>query len=119
MPGIEPALITSDATAWTLALDYLGAGLPFHAHEVFEERWRQCAGEQRCAWRSLAQWAAALTHAARGNTTGARSMAQRAAESLLACETTPPEIDVPRVVASCRELADGRMDDTASERPLP
>ena len=64
------------------------AGLPFHAHEVFEERWRQCAGEQRCAWRSLAQWAAALTHAARGNTTGARSMAQRAAESLLACETT-------------------------------
>ena len=43
---------------------YLDRGMPFHAHETFELRWRVAPDADRAAWRALAQWGAALTHAA-------------------------------------------------------
>lgn len=103
--GIDPAAVTSDDTAWRLAVAYLDRQRPFHAHEVFEERWRQVATPEREAWRALAQWCAALTHAARGNDVGARSLAARAEATLAAAPAVPAVIDLPRVRQSCRELA--------------
>lgn len=61
------------------ALSYLAEGLPFHAHEVLEQRWRCCPDPERPLWRALAQAAAALTHAARGNPVGAQRLLARAA----------------------------------------
>lgn len=103
--GIDADAITSDESAWLLALAYLDQQLPFHAHEVFEERWRQVEGPQREAWRALAQWCAALTHAARGNAAGARALAVRAESTLTATAGVPAVIDQARVLSSCRELA--------------
>lgn len=60
------------------ACSYLAAGLPFHAHEVLEQRWRCCPDHERELWRALAQAAAALTHAARGNDIGAHRLHERA-----------------------------------------
>ncbi len=95
----------TDERAWSIATDYLDDGLPFHAHEVFEQRWREAPAESREAWRALAQWGAALTHAARGNSTGAREVARRALVNLDA-SATPACVDVERVRASCRQLID-------------
>ena len=55
----------------------------------------------------------------RGNAIGARSLAQRAEESLLACSSLPAAIDVGTVTTSCRAVAEGGSDDGATERPLP
>jgi len=60
----------------------LDDGLPFHAHEVFEDAWKAAAEPDRALWKGLAQLAVGLTHAARGNTTGAVALLRRGADHL-------------------------------------
>lgn len=107
MAGIPVVDDLTDAQAWDLAVSYLDAGLPFHAHEVFEARWRTCPAPDRDAWRALAQWGAALTHAARGNTVGTARLAARTLQTLGAAASMPSCVDVPRVEESCRSLLEG------------
>ena len=93
----------TDAQVWRLALDFLDAGLPFHAHEVFEQRWRACPEGDRAAWRGLAQWGAALTHRARGNDVGARRLAERALATLADAPAIPAPVDLTWVHDSVRD----------------
>ena len=83
----ERSVIGADAAVGE-ALDHLRAGQPFHAHEVLEQRWRCAPSAEREWWRALAQAAAAVTHAARGNEVGARSVGDRARATL--AEAAPP-----------------------------
>lgn len=94
--------------AWAEALDYLAQDLPFHAHEVFEQRWKCCPASERNCWQALAQWGAALTQAARGNDLGKRRLAFRAQERLndaLADDGVPSCVDVTVVLKSLAQLA--------------
>ncbi len=43
------------------------AGQPWHAHEVWEEAWKEDRSAQRDAWKGLIQVAAAVYHLQRGN----------------------------------------------------
>ena len=106
VPSVPALVALSDVDAWALAMAYLDRALPFHAHEVFELRWRQCPEGERMAWRALAQWGAALTHAARGNPVGAREVARRALVNLDEAGMVPECVDVARVRASCLDLID-------------
>ena len=103
-PSVPDRGSISSGEAWSQALEYLESDLPFHAHEVFEQRWRSCPKHERLAWQALAQWAAALTHQARGNSKGAKAVAHRAKENLKACETLPVEIDETHVLDSLDQL---------------
>lgn len=94
----------SDDAVWQLALDFLARGMPFHAHEVFEQRWRESASRDRAAWRAAAQWGAAQTHLARGNMVGAARVAGRALETLDSAPTIPPGFDADRLTSACRAL---------------
>ncbi|MFG2717890.1 DUF309 domain-containing protein [Streptomyces sp. NPDC048416] len=60
----------------------LAAGMPFHAHEVFEDAWKSGPAQEEPLWRGLAQLAVGLTHAARGNAKGAASLLERGTGSL-------------------------------------
>ena len=60
----------------------LDAGMPFHAHEVLEDAWKSANADERELWRGLAQLAVGLTHAARGNVSGAASLLRRGAKSI-------------------------------------
>ncbi|MGC4951083.1 DUF309 domain-containing protein [Streptomyces sp. DT224] len=60
----------------------LDAGMPFHAHEVFEDAWKAGPDAERELWRGLAQLAVGLTHAARGNATGGARLLRRGAAAL-------------------------------------
>jgi hypothetical protein len=93
----------SASDAWHEALAYVERGLPFHAHEVFEQRWRCAPQDERALWQALAQWGAALTHDARGNATGARRVAERARSGLDA-ETIVEPVDATTVTASLSRL---------------
>ncbi|MFD7868833.1 DUF309 domain-containing protein [Streptomyces sp. NPDC059783] len=60
----------------------LDAGMPFHAHEVFEDAWKSGPPAERELWRGLAQLAVGLTHSARGNATGGARLLRRGAGAL-------------------------------------
>lgn len=79
----------------TEAQRLLDAGMPFHAHEVLEDRWKSGPAEERPLWRALAQLAVGLTHAARGNAAGATALLTRATRGLAPYEGRAPHgIDI-------------------------
>ncbi|MET7683804.1 DUF309 domain-containing protein [Streptomyces sp. NPDC005423] len=95
----------------TEAQALLGAGKPFHAHEVFEDAWKAGPEEERALWRGLAQLAVGLTHSARGNVTGGARLLRRGAGSVrewagLTGRERPYGMDVAGLAAWARELAD-------------
>ncbi|MFG2292736.1 DUF309 domain-containing protein [Streptomyces sp. NPDC048603] len=64
----------------------LDAGMPFHAHEVFEDAWKTGPAGEAGLWRALAQLAVGLTHAARGNAVGGARLLRRGAGGLAGFE---------------------------------
>jgi predicted metal-dependent hydrolase len=58
---------------------FLAEGMPFHAHEVFEGRWKCAPEEERELWQGLAQICVGLTHLQRGNGRGALTLFARGA----------------------------------------
>lgn len=83
--GVEPvpeeALPPHEALAYARSL--IEAGRPFAAHEVLEARWKAAPDVERPLWQGLAQLCVALTHAARGNSIGARRLLERGAGRIL------------------------------------
>lgn len=78
-PGVEPVpeepLPPFDALRF--ARELLEAGRPFAAHEVLEARWKAGPVAERDLWQGLAQLCVGITHAARGNATGAARLVER------------------------------------------
>jgi len=107
-PSVPPVPDTAGLTdegVLALALTLVDGGLPFHAHEVCEERWRTCSSTNRDLWRALAQWGAAETHQARGNPEGARRLAERALIGIESCRASRVAISgIGLVVDRCRSL---------------
>ncbi|MFE5709820.1 DUF309 domain-containing protein [Streptomyces sp. NPDC056501] len=110
----------------------LDAGMPFHAHEVFEDAWKSGPEAERDLWQGLAQLAVGLTHAARGNREGGARLLRRGADRLTSAREGPGGeepghesaygIDVGGLAAWARELADrveaiGVEVDAAAEAP--
>ncbi|MFI6388994.1 DUF309 domain-containing protein [Nonomuraea sp. NPDC050547] len=58
---------------------FLSEHKPFHAHEVFEGRWKCAPDEERELWQGLAQICVGLTHLQRGNGRGALTLFSRGA----------------------------------------
>jgi uncharacterized protein len=103
-PSVPEREFISGEQAWSEACDYQDHGLPFHAHEVFEQRWRCSPESERTLWQALAQLGAALTHRARGNSSGARTIGLRAQGNLQLVHSVPDYIDLERVRSSLRDL---------------
>lgn len=73
----------------------LDTGLPFHAHEVLEDAWKVADEPERALWRGLAQLAVGLTHAARGNSSGAAALLERGIANIEPYRLNPPHgIDI-------------------------
>ncbi|WP_381791864.1 DUF309 domain-containing protein [Streptomyces niveus] len=97
----------------------LDAGMPFHAHEVFEDAWKSGPAEEEALWRGMAQLAVGLTHAARGNLTGGARLLLRGAERISGYGA-PYGIDVPGLTSWAGDLAARIEDapvDAAAEAP--
>ncbi|MEU8540711.1 DUF309 domain-containing protein [Streptomyces sp. NPDC048717] len=93
----------------------LDAGMPFHAHEVFEDAWKSGPGAERDLWQGLAQLAVGLTHAARGNAAGGARLLRRGAGRIEEYAARGPEaaeaygIDCAGLAGWARGLA-GRVE---------
>ncbi|MGW1770908.1 DUF309 domain-containing protein [Streptomyces sp. NPDC002104] len=105
----------------------LDAGMPFHAHEVFEDAWKSGPGAEAPLWRALAQLAVGLTHAARGNAVGGARLLRRGADALALAGQDGPGggppygMDLPGLGRWARALAvrveAGAAVDAAAEAP--
>ena len=102
-PVDEPALPPTEALA--RAQQLLEEGEAFRAHEVLEAVWKATSGPERSLWRGLAQLCVGLTHAQRGNRSGAQALLRRAAETL--AEAPPGAgVDPAALAAWARNAAD-------------
>ncbi|WP_030587367.1 DUF309 domain-containing protein [Streptomyces anulatus] len=100
----------------------LDSGMPFHAHEVFEDAWKSGPEDERELWRGLAQLAVGLTHSARGNIGGGARLLRRGAGALVPFAGSGPHgIAVSGLCDWARELAvrveSGPTVDAAAEAP--
>jgi hypothetical protein len=105
VPRVPDDLVVSPAEAAALGGQLLAAGRPFHAHEVFEAAWKSAPEPDRELWRGLAQIAVGLTHARRGNASGALALLRRGAAHVAASAGTPGPVDAGFVAARAAELA--------------
>lgn len=92
-PQVPEREYISCEQAWSEITDYLSQDLPFHVHEVAEQRWRCAPPADALFWQACAQMGAALTHQARGNHVGASRLADRARETLATSTSQAPEVD--------------------------
>jgi uncharacterized protein len=98
--ALPPALALAEAQR------LLDAGRPFHAHEVLEAAWKAAPDADRDLWQGLAQIAVGLTHALRGNATGATTLLRRGVRRLDRYPDHGPHgIDVSGLRTHCTELA--------------
>ncbi|MGW1295748.1 DUF309 domain-containing protein [Streptomyces sp. NPDC002533] len=124
-PGVErqpEGVVRTPAETLTEAQRLLDAGMPFHAHEVFEDAWKSGPEDERELWRGLAQLAVGLTHSARGNTAGGARLLRRGAGALAPFAGSGPHgIEVVALSGWARELAvrveSGPPVDAAAEAP--
>jgi uncharacterized protein len=107
VPPIPDDLTVTPAEAAALGGSLLAADRPFHAHEVFEAAWKSASGPGRDLWRGLAQIAVGLTHARRGNASGAVTLLRRGALEVRAHPGDPREcgVDAQYVAATAAALA--------------
>ena len=113
-------LVLSPADSLVEAQRLLDAGLPFHAHEVLEATWKAAPDAERDLWQGLAQLAVGLTHALRGNRTGAATLLGRGADRISGYIDDPPYgIDVTGLLEWSRSVADRLRDPSRELGPLP
>jgi hypothetical protein len=92
-PQVPERDFISCEQAWNEITDYLASDLPFHVHEVAEQRWRCAPPADAALWRACAQMGAALTQHARGNHIGAFRLAERARITLSDSTSQAPEVN--------------------------
>jgi hypothetical protein len=102
---IPDDLAITPAEAAELGARLLAEGRPFHAHEVFEAAWKSVPGPDRELWRGLAQVAVGLTHARRGNTSGAVALLRRGAGHVAQFAGSSREVDAGYAAAQATDLA--------------
>jgi hypothetical protein len=84
-----------------------GLDRPFHAHEVLEAAWKAAPPAERELWRGLAQLAVGLTHARRGNGTGAVTLLRRGADRITSTDWSRPHgLDTIALAGAATALAD-------------
>jgi hypothetical protein len=110
-PGVErqpEGVPRTPSEALAEAQRLFDLGLPFHAHEVLEDAWKAAEAVEHGLWRGLAQLAVGVTHAARGNVSGAATLLRRGAVHIepYLCQA-PHGIDIAGLSSWARSLADG------------
>jgi uncharacterized protein len=102
----DDAEFTQDR-ALVMAQRLLDEGRPFHAHEVLEAAWKNAEPGERDLWQGLTQLAVGLTHALRGNATGAVVLLRRGRDRLGGYPDPGPHgVDVGGLIRAATALTD-------------
>jgi len=104
-PRIPDDLVVTPAEAAELGGRLLAQDRPFHAHEVFEAAWKSTEAPDRELWRGLAQIAVGLTHARRGNASGAATLLRRGAGHVRQHPANEAGVDAAYVAGQAEDIA--------------
>ncbi|MEC3955695.1 DUF309 domain-containing protein [Nocardia sp. CDC153] len=104
VPRIPDDLELPPAETLEYAQRLIDDGLAFNAHEVLEAAWKNGPFAEKSLWQGLAQFAVGLTHIQRGNSKGARTLLERAAQRLTAYGPAPYDIDSAGLLACADAL---------------
>jgi hypothetical protein len=105
-PTTPEDLRLAPGEALLLAQRLIDEGRPFHAHEVLELAWKTAPDRERELWKGLAQIAVGLTHARRGNATGAAALLHRGAAAVNGyADELPAGLDIG-IAHTAQELSD-------------
>jgi hypothetical protein len=99
-PALDP-----DA-ALDLAQQLIDSGRAFSAHEVLEAAWKAAPPAERQLWQGLAQLAVGLTHAERGNASGAAALLRRGGQRVAGYSGAPHRIDAAGLARWATGLSD-------------
>ena len=80
----------------------------FESHEILEELWLECSGDQKEFYRGLIQCAVALAHWQRNNRIGAAQVGSRALATLRRFGEERENIPVRQLVQDCEEFLESR-----------
>jgi hypothetical protein len=117
---IPDDLSLSPAQSLEFAQRLLDENRPFHAHEVLEASWKAAPARERELWQGLAQIAVGLTHAGRGNATGAAALLRRGGQRVAGYAASPPHgIDAGGIASFATDLATQIEQDGLPSLPLP
>jgi hypothetical protein len=89
-----------------LADRMLSRGQPFHAHEVLEAVWKSGPADERDLWQGLAQIAVGITHARRGNASGAVTLLRRGTDRVAGYSGPAYGMALGQVLAAASGLAE-------------
>lgn len=107
MPPLPDELALAPEQAAELADELLRTDRPFHAHEVLEAAWKAAPAAERDLWQGLAQIAVGITHARRGNATGAVALLRRGADRVRRYAAAAPYgMDIVRALELTDAMAD-------------
>ncbi len=120
VPRVPDDLVLPPVPTLVEAQRLLDAGLPFHAHEVLEARWKAAPADERELWQGLAQLAVGWTHLLRGNPAGATTLLERARRRVgFYAETPPYGVDVPGLVRWCDSVLEALARSGTAEVATP
>jgi uncharacterized protein len=83
----------------------------FESHEILEELWLECSGDQKEFYRGLIQCAVALAHCQRNNRTGATQVGARAFATLKGFGPEREGILVGQLVEDCEKFLSSQETD--------
>lgn len=106
MTRVPDDLVITAEEAVRLADEMLSGGQPFHAHEVLEAVWKSGPADERELWQGLAQIAVGLTHARRGNASGAVTLLRRGADRVAGYSGPAYGMALDQVLAAASGLAE-------------
>ncbi|MFJ8667399.1 DUF309 domain-containing protein [Streptomyces sp. NPDC093600] len=119
VPRAPEGVTRTPAQTLAEAQRLLDEGMPFHAHEVFEDAWKTGPAEERDLWQGLAQLAVGLTHAARGNARGGARLLRRGADRITAPSPASQGLSYGLDVDGLARWARGLADRTEGEDRVP
>ncbi len=120
VPRVPDDLVLPPLPTLVEAQRLLDAGLPFHAHEVLEARWKAAPDDERELWQGLAQLAVGWTHLLRGNPAGAATLLERARRRIGLYTGAPPYgVDVPGLVRWCDVALEALGSSGTVTAPIP
>jgi predicted metal-dependent hydrolase len=92
----------SGETALERGIRLFNEGQFFHAHEAWEDWWRETTPPEKRASQGMVQVAVAMHHSSRGNWEGARSVMKRALGNLEAAPDDFRGLDLSKLRADIR-----------------
>jgi uncharacterized protein len=116
MNGYQDIHVADYPVEYLRGIDLFNSGSYWHAHEAWEEVWRNSQGDRKLFYQGLIQAAAALLHYDRNNLLGTRLCMNNALKKLEALRPIYLSLDLSEFTATLRDFVADALIEQPDER---